>query len=792
MVVAKKDGTKRICVDYRALNKKVVRDEYPLPLIDDQIEKLYNAKVFTKLDLRNGFFHVPVDQDSRKYTTFVTESGTFEFLKMPFGFCNSPAVFQRFINCIFQPLIRDGTLFAFMDDLLIPSANETEALEKLEKVLKLSSEYGLDIKWKKCEFLTTKVEYLGVVIENGTMQPSESKIKAVKKMAIPNNEKELQRFLGLTGYFRKYIHNYALIARPLSDLLRRENKFVIKQEHLEAIQILKMQLSRKPILNIFSYEKETELHCDAAKKGLGAILLQKNSEDSAMHPVYYLSKKTTPAEENLSSYELEILAIIYALNKFRLFLLGIQFKIITDCKAFSLTMNKKEISPKIARWALLLSEFSYTIEHRCSTKMQHVDALSRAPIVAISVVSQIHNAQRQDESLKTIMNLLKKQDNYENYIVNKEILYKEVNGKNVLVVPSKIQQQIIKHVHDDCHFGTKKMEEIIKRQYFIPELKKKIESCIQNCIHCILGSRKSGKQEGFLNPIPKGETPLDTLHLDHLGPMQRTKKQYNHLLVITDAFSKFVWIFPTKSTGAEEALSKLTIHEATFGSPRRFIGDKGAAFKSNIFKEYCEEKRIELILITTGVPRGNGQVERQNNIIKASLTKLSIDNPESWYKFVNRVQQAMNSTYQRSIRTTPFDILIGIPMRREIDNELNEIIDDETRELFLEDRKKQRTEAKENINKIQEENKKQYDKKRKAANLYSEGDIVAIKRTQFINGMKLHSLYLGPYKVTKVKRNDRYDVEKIGEHEGPGITSTSVDNMKPWAGGWNLGDSDLD
>lgn len=181
VVVAKKDGTKRICVDYRALNKKVVRDEYPLPLIDDQIEKLYNAKVFTKLDLRNGFFHVPVDQDSRKYTTFVTESGTFEFLKMPFGFCNSPAVFQRFINCIFQPLIRDGTLFAFMDDLLIPSANETEALEKLEKVLKLSSEYGLDIKWKKCEFLTTKVEYLGVVIENGTMQPSESKIKAVKK-----------------------------------------------------------------------------------------------------------------------------------------------------------------------------------------------------------------------------------------------------------------------------------------------------------------------------------------------------------------------------------------------------------------------------------------------------------------------------------------------------------------------------------------------------------------------------------------------------------------------------------
>lgn len=275
VLVNKKDGTKRICVDYRKLNEKIIKDKYPLPLIDDQVKKLYKARVFSTIDLKNGFFHVPVEKSSRRYTAFITESGTYEFLKTPFGLCNSPAIFQRFINCVFKPLIDEGTVLAYMDDLIIPGENDEKALEGLEKVLRLSSEYGLEINWKKCNFLTTKIEYLGIVIEAGTMKPSPRKIEAVRKMPNPKNIKELQRLLGLTGYFRKYIKGYAIIVRPLTKLLKKTENFEIGLDQIEAIEKLKTILSNEPVLAIFNFESETELHTDASKDGLAAILFQK-------------------------------------------------------------------------------------------------------------------------------------------------------------------------------------------------------------------------------------------------------------------------------------------------------------------------------------------------------------------------------------------------------------------------------------------------------------------------------------------------------------------------------------
>lgn len=365
-----------------------------------------------------------------------------------------------------------------------------------------------------------------------------------------------------------------------------------------------------------------------------------------------------------------------------------------------------------------------------------------------------------------------------------------VNGSNVLVLPRGIQNEIIKKSHDKGHFGIKKLEELLSRDYYIPDLRRKIERCIQNCIPCILGSRKARKQDGFLHPISKGEVPLDTFHLDHIGPMHQTKKSYNYILAVTDGFSKFVWLYPTKSTGVEEVISKLIINEAVFGSPNRFICDKGSAFRANNFAEYCEKHNVEKVLITTGVPRGNSQIERQNHIIKTTLTKLAVEKPEDWYRYKNRVQQAMNSSYQRSIKSTPFEILVGVTMKRASDADVQEIIQDEIRELFIEERTNSRTTAKNNILKIQVENRMSFNKGRKESLKYTEGDVVAIKRTQFKNGVKLHSIFLGAYKITKIRINDRYDVEKIGEQEGPKLTSTSADLMKPWSDGWISSETD--
>lgn len=270
--------------------------------------------------------------------------------------------------------------------------------------------------------------------------------------------------------------------------------------------------------------------------------------------------------------------------------------------------------------------------------------------------------------------------------------------------------------------------------------------------------------------------------MDHIGPLSQTKKNYKHVLVMVDAFTKYVWIFPSKTPGAKETLKKMAIFEQHFGSPHRIITDRGSAFTSEMFKQHCEANGVQNVRITTGKPNANGQVERINAIVETIFTKLAIEEPQKWYKYAGRVQRAINSTWQRSIKTTPYELLFGIKMSMPNDAQLLEKIEEAFRLEFQQERDELRESAIEEINKIQQENKKSYDKKRKAATVYKEGDIVAILRTQQGPGLKLRINFLGPYKVTKVKLNDRYDVEKIGDVDGPERTSTSADHMKPWRG----------
>ncbi|XP_037297451.1 uncharacterized protein K02A2.6-like [Manduca sexta] len=314
--------------------------------------------------------------------------------------------------------------------------------------------------------------------------------------------------------------------------------------------------------------------------------------------------------------------------------------------------------------------------------MRHADALSRNPYVG-TITSNLHkdmqHAQDGDEGLNAIKKILEDGGSYKDYYLNQGLLYK--GPEHQLVVPSAMETEIIKRAHNNGHFAKKKTLDLISKDYYIDKVGRKVEDFVASCIPCLLSNRKEGKKEGYLNPIDKGDTPLHTLHLDHVGPLTETNKQYNHILTIIDAFTKFVWLFPCKSTTTKEVLIKLEVLQQTFGNPERVITDRGTAFTSNDFQQYCIREGIECCHITTGVPRGN----------------------------------------------TPY--------------------------IFY----------------------------NKNCRKYKEGDIVAIKRTQFGPGMKIKPKYLGPYRITKVKRFDRYDVEKVDQStEGPNKTSTAADLMKQW------------
>ncbi|GFS59564.1 transposon Tf2-6 polyprotein [Trichonephila clavipes] len=647
---------------------KLVKDKFPLPIIEDILDTLQEAKVYSTLDLRNGFFHVDVDEDCRKYTSFIVPDGQFEFNKVPFGLSTSPGVFQRYVSSIFRDLTLNGIVIGYLDDLVIPAKNEQEGLEKLKIIFEVAKKYGLKIKFKKCQFLKKKIEFLGHIVESGTIKPSPTKTLAVRKFPEPTTIKQVQSFLGLTGYFCKYIKDYSKIAKPLSDLTRKENLFVFGIQQKEAFEKLKKILSEGPILHLYKYGRKTELHTDACKQGYGTILLQE-AEDGKLHPVYYMSKKTNTAEEKYDSYELEVLAIINALKKFRVYLLGQHFKIVTDCSAFQKTMQKKKLITRIARWALQLEEFDYEIEHRAGSRMKHVDALSRYPVMMVcndTLTSKLKKAQEEDDNIQTLKSLLEKQES-EEFFERNGILYKYLNGRELIVTPKAMQAELIKLIHENGHLSVGKTKEIVKQEFFIPNLSNVVKKVIINCVPCILANKKNGKKEGSLNPISKESIPLSTYHVDFIGPLPSTNKSYQHIFTVVDAFTKFTWLYPVKTVSAESALEKLKQQQKTFGNPIRIISDTGSAFTSKLFNDYCDEENIQHLEIATGVPRGNGQVERIHRTLIPVLTKLSLEDSTKWYKYVNRLQRILNNTISRSTKWTPFELLVGIKMRNKED-----------------------------------------------------------------------------------------------------------------------------
>ncbi|GFU62408.1 hypothetical protein TNCV_319121 [Trichonephila clavipes] len=393
----------------------------------------------------------------------------------------------------------------------------------------------------------------------------------------------------------------------------------------EAFEKLKKIMSEGPVLHFYKYGRKTELHTDACKQGYGAILLQE-AEDGKLHPVYYMSKKTNTAEENISED--------YA---------------------------KKELITRIARWTLQLEEFDYEIEHRAGSRMKHVDALNRYPVMMVcndTLTSKLKNAQEEDDNIQTLKLLLEKQES-EEFFERNGILYKYLNGRELIVTPKAMQGELIKLIHENGHFSL---------------------------------IRKLAKGR-VLNPISKESIPLSTYHVDFIGPLPSTNKSYQHIFTVVDAFTKFTWLYPVKTVSAESALEKLK-QQKTFGNPIRIISDRGSAFTSKLFNDYCDEENIQHLQIATGVPRGNGKVEQIHRTLIPVLTKLSLDDSTKWYKYVDRLQRILNSTISRSTNWTPFELLVGIKMRNKEDILIKDLLLEEMAKELLEQREFLRNDAK--------------------------------------------------------------------------------------------------
>jgi len=367
----------QMCIDYRKLNVATMKDHFPLPFIDQMLERLANHTYYCFLDGYSGFFQIPIHPDDQEKTTFTCPYGTFAYRRMPFGLCNAPTTFQRGMMSIFTDMIED-IMEVFMDDFLVYGSSFEDCLENLYKVLARCEEKHLVLNWKKCHFMVQDEIILGHRISEHVIEVDRANIEVMTSLQAPDNVKAVRSFLGNAGFYRRFIKDFSKIARPMTALLCKEVKFEFTQEFYDAFQQIKLALISAPIVQPPDWDLPFEVMCDASDFAVGAVLGQR--KDKKLHAIYYASRTLDDAKRNYATTEKEFLAVVFAFEKFRSYLVGLKVIVHTDHAALKYLMQNKDAKPRLLRWILLLQEFDIEVRDKKGVEKCVADHLSRIRI----------------------------------------------------------------------------------------------------------------------------------------------------------------------------------------------------------------------------------------------------------------------------------------------------------------------------------------------------------------------------------------------------------------------------
>ena len=785
VLVPKPDGSSRFCCDFRNLNKITKKDSYPLPLISESLEALGGAKFFSSIDLLSGYWQVQMDPASREKTAFVTHAGLYEFTTMPFGLCNAPGTFQRLMECVLRGLTWQIALI-YLDDVLVYSRTFEEHLQHLRLVFDRFREAGLKLKPSKCHFGRTKVNYLGHVITPEGILPDPAKVKVVQEYPVPKTVKDVRAFMGLTNYYRKFIKGCAQIASPLHELTKKGAKFVWTDACQHAFDALKKALTEAPILAYPDFHLPFILATDASNDAIGMVLGQKQNGREVV--ISYAGRKLNPAERNYSVTEREALAVVDGVRHFQTYLYGRQFIVFTDHNAVRWLMNIKEPTGRLARWALLLQQHDFAIEHRSGKSNGNADALSRRtydPVVAAydkpgAQVERVWELQRKDPGLADIITYLETENLPNNSAAAKAIIhsiddyYLDPNGllchlwvpkgrriqtpKSQLVVPTPLRHEILVGGHDDPlagHLGVNKTYDKLRGKYYWPKMFADVQYWCLSCTHCQMKKSPKQRQTAPILPIPV-EGPFDRVAVDCLGPFPVTTSNNRYIVVFSDYLTRYPEAFAVPSIDAETIADLLVNHiMPRHGAPRTLLSDRGSNFLSSLVREVCFLMGTKKEFTSSYHPQCDGLVERFNGTLAQSLSHYVSSDQKDWDRYLNPVLFGYRVSPSEVTGESPFYMLYGREPRLPMDvsflppRDISASIA-EHRARVVENIEIAHRIAKENIQRAQQRMKDYHDLHAVPVK-YQVGEQVWVYTPRNRKGLskKLAHNYHGPYRIVK-------------------------------------------
>ena len=807
VLVSKPDGSIRFCIDYRKVNSVTKKDAYPLPRIDETLHALGGATYFTTLDLQSGYWQVALDEKSKEITAFSTTRGHWEFNVMPFGLTNAPATFQRLMDFVLTGLHWSHCL-VYLDDVIIFGKTFDEHQERLRIVLNRLCEAGLTLKPSKCQWARTEVKYLGHLISREGIKPDPGKITAVKNFPIPRNRTEVRAFLGLASYYRRFIQDFATIAKPLTELTKTKGNslFSWTQEADIAFAKLKNLLIQAPILGCPDYKSPFIVQTDASNHGIGVVLAQNQKGKEVV--IAYASRQLRPSEIKYAAIQKECLAIVWGIKHFHYYLYGQpNFTVITDHCPLQWIKRMQPKNQMIQRWICELQGYSFTVSHRAGKSNGNADALSRCPIssnldelescskswdVAILDAVDISDQQDSDLSIREMKDFLaneklpkdldsRKKVEYfsDNYFLEDDVLYHrwtpKVYGNNCrtrkqLVVPLKERGKILVHCHDEQgHPGFMRTYSKIRENYFWITMKKDIVRHCKNCKGCVKRKSPQNRTRIPLNPI-ESNAPLEIVGIDFVGPLPLTEDGNRYIMTFQDHFTRWPAAFPLKKATEIEVVDCIRSFSRDFGYPDKILSDRGSAFLSDIVKRACKQLKIRHDKTSAYNPQANGLCERFHDTLKTSLSLVINEGKNDWDSFVPDIIAAYRTTPHSVTKETPCFLMFGRQFRVSPSVEFQP----PTR-LYTEDFVSERNNSlrqayaivRDLNRKERERHKVAYDKRYNAQSTeFSIGDSVYLKAGERKTGLDRNH-WFGPYRIIELISNENVKLNMPDSNRHP-------------------------